>query len=54
MLPRPRNFTTGRYQIRSTPSGALPTDEDILAVILDGMPGTAMPGWRDRFSDEEP
>jgi len=53
MLPRPRNFTTGRYQIRSTPSGALPTDEDILAVILDGMPGTAMPGWRDRFSDDE-
>jgi mono/diheme cytochrome c family protein len=53
MLPRPRNFTTGRYQIRSTPSGALPTDEDILGVILDGMPGTAMPGWRDRFSDGE-
>ena len=53
MLPRPRDFTTGRYQIRSTTSGALPTDEDLLGVILDGMPGTAMPGWRDRFSDGE-
>ena len=53
MLPRPRNFTTGRYQIRSTQSGALPTDADLLGVILDGMPGTAMPGWRDRFSDGE-
>lgn len=51
MLPRPRNFTTGRYQIRSTPSGALPTDEDLRGVILDGMPGTAMPGWRGRFDD---
>jgi DMSO reductase family type II enzyme heme b subunit len=53
MMPRPRNFTSGKYQIRSTPSGALPTDEDILSVILDGMPGTAMPGWRDHFDDQE-
>ena len=53
MMPRPRDFTTGRYQIRSTPSGALPTDEDMTRVILDGMPGTAMPGWRDHFGDSE-
>lgn len=50
MLPRPRDFTTGLYQIRSTPSGGLPTDADILRVIDEGMPGTAMPGWRDRLS----
>ena len=42
MMPRPRDFTTGRYQIRSTPSGALPTDQDLTRVILDGMPGTAI------------
>ena len=53
MMPRPRDFTTGRYQIRSTPSGALPTDEDLTRVILDGMPGTAMPGWRDHFGEGE-
>jgi len=53
MIPRPRDFTTGKYEIRSTPSGALPTDEDIRSVILDGMPGTAMPAWRDRFDDRE-
>ncbi|HET6362524.1 MAG TPA: c-type cytochrome [Gemmatimonadota bacterium] len=53
MMPRPRDFTTGRYQIRSTPSGALPTDEDLTRVILDGMPGTAMPGWRDHFGERE-
>ncbi len=53
MMPRPRDFTTGRYQIRSTPSGALPTDEDLTSVILDGMPGTAMPGWRDHFGERE-
>ncbi|MGH7572531.1 MAG: c-type cytochrome, partial [Gemmatimonadota bacterium] len=52
MLPRPRDFTTGLYQIRTTPSGALPTDADILHVIDEGMPGTAMPGWRDQLSRE--
>lgn len=45
MLPRPRDFTTARYQVRTTASGALPTDEDIMAVLRDGVPGTTMPGW---------
>ena len=45
MLPRPRDFTEARYQIRTTPSGQLPTDEDLHAVIRDGLPGTTMPGW---------
>lgn len=45
MLPRPRDFTRALYQIRSTPSGALPTDQDLRRVIDVGMPGTAMPGW---------
>ena len=53
MLPRPRDFTTGLYQIRTTPSGALPTDEDILEVIDEGMPGTAMPGWREHLSQDQ-
>jgi len=53
MLPRPRDFTTAQYQVRSTPSGALPTDADILHVIDEGMPGTAMPGWEDHLSQEE-
>jgi cytochrome c oxidase cbb3-type subunit 2 len=46
MLPRPRDFTQALYQVRSTTTGSLPTDEDILRVIDEGMPGTAMPGWR--------
>lgn len=45
MLPRPRDFTEARYQIRTTASGALPTDADILRIIERGMPGTAMPAW---------
>ena len=31
LLPRPRDFTTGKFKIRTTPSGALPTDDDLQA-----------------------
>jgi DMSO reductase family type II enzyme heme b subunit len=45
MLPRPRDFTQARYQVRSTSSGLLPTDADMHRVLERGMPGTAMPAW---------
>ena len=50
--PRPRDFTSGKYKFRTTPSGALPTDADIEKVIRDGLPYTSMPGWP-QFSDSE-
>jgi DMSO reductase family type II enzyme heme b subunit len=50
MLPRPRDFTGAVYQIRTTASGELPTDDDLRAVIDEGMPGTAMPGWADQLN----
>ena len=53
MLPRPRDFTQALYQIRTTASGDLPTDEDILNIIDRGMPGTTMPGWEELLSDDE-
>ncbi|HET9516070.1 MAG TPA: c-type cytochrome, partial [Gemmatimonadales bacterium] len=53
MLPRPRDFTKGTYQIRSTASGSLPTDADLRHVIDEGMPGTAMPGWKAKLSERE-
>lgn len=43
--PKPRDFTTGMYKLRSSPSDALPTDADLLRTIAVGMPGSAMPGW---------
>ena len=43
--PRPRDFTAGMYRLRSTPSGELPTDQDLLRTLSHGIPGTAMPGW---------
>jgi DMSO reductase family type II enzyme heme b subunit len=44
--PRPRDFTRGLYKIRSTPSGTLPTDDDLFRIVTEGMPGTSMPAWR--------
>jgi DMSO reductase family type II enzyme heme b subunit len=53
MLPHPRDFTGAIYQIRSTASGELPTDADLLRAVDQGLPGTAMPGWKTRLSDRE-
>lgn len=50
--PKPRDFTSGTYKLRSTPSGELPADEDLFRVITRGMPGTAMPSWS-HLSEEE-
>lgn len=43
--PKPRNFTTGKYKIRTTPTGALPTQQDLVNIIRRGMPYTSMPAW---------
>ena len=53
MLSRPRNFTGAVYKIRTTASGQLPTDADLIRAIDDGLPGSAMPAWKGRLSDAE-
>ena len=45
VLPKPRDFTTGKYKFRATPNGMLPTDDDLRRVIEIGAPYTSMPGW---------
>ena len=52
LLPRPRNFTTGKFKVRTTPNGALPTHQDLVNVIRHGMPYTSMPAWPS-LSDED-
>jgi mono/diheme cytochrome c family protein len=53
MLPRPRDFTKAVYKIRTTASGEIPTDADLMKIVDEGMPGTAMPEWKSRLSDQE-
>ena len=52
LSPRPRAFTTGKFKIRTTPNGALPTHQDLVNIIRRGMPYTSMPAWPD-LPDEE-
>jgi len=51
LVPRPRDFTTGVYKIRST-ANKIPTDQDLFRVITEGMPGTSMPAW-DVLADKD-
>ena len=48
----PRDFTSGVYKLRSTPTGSIPTDEDLFATISRGMHGTPMMSWRGLPEDE--
>jgi mono/diheme cytochrome c family protein len=41
--PPPRDFRAGLFKFRSTPAGALPTDDDLKRTIRGGLGGTAMP-----------
>lgn len=52
LRPKPRNFTTGKFKIRTTGNGALPTHQDLINIIRRGMPYTSMPAWPN-FSDQE-
>ena len=52
LLPKPRNFTTGKFKVRSTPTGALPTHQDLVNIIRRGMPYTSMPAWPNLSNQE--
>ncbi len=45
LYPKPRDFTSGLFKLRSTASGELPTNDDLVKTIMNGMPGTAMPSF---------
>jgi cytochrome c oxidase cbb3-type subunit 2 len=53
LVPRPRDFTLGRYKIRSTESGSVPSDDDLLRSVRKGLYGSAMPGWETLLPDAD-
>jgi len=44
---RPRDFRSGIFKFRSTPSGSLPTDKDLLRSVTQGLRWTGMLGRPD-------
>ena len=51
-LMRPRDFRTGIFKLRATPSDSLPTDEDLLWSITNGLRWTGMIGRPDLNESE--
>jgi mono/diheme cytochrome c family protein len=45
VTPLPRNFVTASFKCRSTPTGTLPTDEDLYDSLGRGFITTNMPSW---------
>lgn len=43
--PPPRDFGAGIFKYHSTPSGSLPTNDDLARTVREGIPDTAMPAF---------
>ncbi len=43
--PKPRDFIAATFKCRSTPTGTLPTDDDLYHAISRGFVTTNMPAW---------
>lgn len=54
LVPPPRDFTLGLYKIKTSGFDDIAArEEDLFRMIRDGMPGSAMPGWKDLLSEQE-
>jgi mono/diheme cytochrome c family protein len=42
---QPRNFVTATFKCRSTPTGTLPTDQDLYNSLVRGLNNSSMPSW---------
>jgi mono/diheme cytochrome c family protein len=44
--PYPRDYRKGQFKFKSTPVGQKPTHADLKKIVVDGIPGTAMPSFK--------
>src|SRR3972149_4712555 len=52
--PRRRDFPSGVYKYKTSPfDQPVPSDEDVLRTIKEGLPGTSMPGWTDLLTEND-
>jgi len=50
--PKPRDFTIATFKCRSTLTGSLPLDTDLIHTLVRGVEASNMPSWRP-LSDED-
>ena len=53
LYTRPRNFIQGTFKIRTTDSGELPMESDLIKTVKNGLQGSAMPAWGEFLSEDE-
>jgi mono/diheme cytochrome c family protein len=51
-IAQPRDFTSGVFKFRLTPTGSVPLDSDLYRTITAGIRGTAMPPWFNLSEDD--
>ncbi|MBI3071626.1 MAG: c-type cytochrome [Deltaproteobacteria bacterium] len=44
--PKPRDFTKGVFKFGAVPAGKLPTDDDLMRTVTNGLSASSMPSWR--------
>ena len=49
--PYPRDFRMAKFKYKSTPLRSVPTDHDLIEVLLNGVPGSSMPSFRTLSDD---
>lgn len=42
---KPRDFREANFRYTSGPEGSLPTDDDLMRTVRDGLPDAGMPAW---------
>jgi mono/diheme cytochrome c family protein len=52
LTPKPRDFQLATFKCRSTPTGTLPTDEDLYETIGRGLDRSNMPSWNPLSSQQ--
>ena len=50
--PYPRDFRRGTFKFKSTKKGMKPTHDDLTRILINGIPGTAMPSFKLLPKDE--
>lgn len=50
--PYPRDYRMGTFKFKSTQKGQRPTHDDLTRILLEGVPGTAMPSFNVLDKDE--
>lgn len=46
LAPKPRNFTSGVFKFSTTRPGTLPSHDDLMKTVTQGLPGSSMPSFR--------